>query len=51
MSEAEVGYLLPAPVDVLERAWSNGYRVDFEDDPMLVLRSPHYRGPSAACAP
>ena len=51
MSEAEVGYLLPAPVDVLQQAWSNGYRVDYESDPMLVLKSPHYRGPSAACAP
>jgi uncharacterized membrane protein len=51
LSEAEVGYLLPAPQDVLTTALASGYQPVSRRGDLVVLRAPDYRGPSSRCAP
>jgi uncharacterized membrane protein len=51
LSQAEVGYLLPAPQDVLTSALASGYQPVLRRGDLVVLEAPDYRGPSPQCAP
>jgi hypothetical protein len=51
LSEDNVGNFGPAPAAVEARARAAGYISVFRQGSMLVLRSPHYAGPSSQCRP
>lgn len=51
LSQQEVGFQLAAPGVVYRQARTAGYQTLFGRGSMLVLRSPDYTGPSAACKP
>lgn len=41
----------PTPEAVLAAVQADGYRVTFQQDTLILLESPTYQGPSAACRP
>jgi hypothetical protein len=51
MGQEEVGYLLPTPQQVLADSRAAGFVQVFQQGDLLVLRSPHYSGPSQLCRP
>jgi hypothetical protein len=51
LSEDNVGNFGPAPAAVEEHARAFGYTAVFRQGSMLVLRSPHFTGPSSQCRP
>jgi uncharacterized membrane protein len=50
LSRPNVGYRA-VPAAVLAAARRSGFVTVFSDGPVIVLRAPHYAGPSAECAP
>ncbi len=48
---SDVGDFGPSPTEVLARFRSAGYRAVFVQDGVMLLKSPNYAGPSAACKP
>lgn len=51
MGQAQVGYPLDSPQQVLADSRAAGFVQVFSQGNLLVLRSPHYTGPSALCRP
>ncbi|MDQ2958957.1 MAG: DUF2079 domain-containing protein [Actinomycetota bacterium] len=51
LSQQQVGFQLAAPGVVLAEARRQGYETLFSQRGMLVLRAPHYAGPSKECRP
>jgi hypothetical protein len=47
----DVGNFGPSPAYVYSHFVADGYRVIFNEDKVVLLQSPHYSGPSAACKP
>jgi uncharacterized membrane protein len=51
LSEDNVGNFGPSPQKIEQDDLAAGYTEVFRQGTMLVLRSPHYRGPSTECKP
>ena len=51
MSQAQVGYPLDSPQQVLADSLAAGFVRVFQQGDLLVLRSPSYAGPSSRCSP
>lgn len=51
LSQVDVGNFGPAPGSVLIEAQAAGYTPVFTQASVVLLRSPHYAGPSAQCGP
>jgi uncharacterized membrane protein len=51
LSEENVGNFGPAPATIERQARDAGYVEVFSQGSMIVLRSPHYAGPSPQCRP
>ena len=51
MGQAQVGYPLDSPQQVLADSRAAGFVQVFSQGDLLVLRSPHYTGPSPQCRP
>jgi uncharacterized membrane protein len=51
MSQAQVGYPLDSPQQVLADSRAAGFTQVFAQGDLLVLRSPDYTGPSSLCRP
>jgi uncharacterized membrane protein len=47
----DVGNFGPSPAYVYSRFVAEGYHAIFNEDGVVLLKSPHYAGPSAACKP
>jgi uncharacterized membrane protein len=47
----DVGNFGPSPAVVYHRFTTEGYKVIFDQAGVMLLKSPHYTGPSAACKP
>ncbi len=47
----DVGNFGPTPAVVYQRFATEGYKVIFHQAGVMLLQSPHYTGPSAACKP